>query len=150
MFSPQMFVSHWKAPFEYKSISIMSKEHGKCKFIHRQPYYFYWWRIQNTSLSHHTSYISEKQICLMQFCSQNKYLENTMHNMEDGIILGDSGYECRNFLLIPYLNSLDGAQERYNSSRCKTRNARRGSRIFSRGVRFYMTSNLTPPPDFFL
>ncbi|XP_069105078.1 putative nuclease HARBI1 [Argopecten irradians] len=44
--------------------------------------------------------------------------ENGVH---DGLLLGDSGYACRRYMMTPYLHPADRSQERFNSSLCRTR-----------------------------
>ncbi|XP_053385903.1 putative nuclease HARBI1 isoform X1 [Mercenaria mercenaria] len=43
--------------------------------------------------------------------------------LEKGVLLGDSGYSCRPFLLTSYLNPTSEREERYNRAHTSTRNA---------------------------
>ena len=49
------------------------------------------------------------------------YLQNTHRSLEDGVLLGDSGYASSPFLMTSYTTTRNEAQEAYNNAHAKTR-----------------------------
>ena len=49
------------------------------------------------------------------------YIEENHHSLDDGILLGDSGYALRPFMMTPYINPSTPAQVAYDDAHCKTR-----------------------------
>ena len=49
------------------------------------------------------------------------YLQNTHRSLDDGVLLGDSGYASSPFLMAPYTTTRNEAQEAYNNDHAKTR-----------------------------
>uniref|UniRef100_A0A8W8IF33 Putative nuclease HARBI1 n=1 Tax=Magallana gigas TaxID=29159 RepID=A0A8W8IF33_MAGGI len=43
--------------------------------------------------------------------------------VEDGYLIGDSGYACSMFLITPYLHPANLSEEAFNTAHCRTRNA---------------------------
>ncbi|VDI35353.1 Hypothetical predicted protein [Mytilus galloprovincialis] len=55
-------------------------------------------------------------------CSQiSEHLEQAHKCVEDGLILGDSGYACRSFLMTPYIRPTEPYHERFNTAHTRTR-----------------------------
>ncbi|XP_061168264.1 putative nuclease HARBI1 [Saccostrea echinata] len=50
------------------------------------------------------------------------FLEGNHHGVEDGYLLGDSGYACSRFLITPYLHPANPSEEAFNAAHCRTRN----------------------------
>ncbi|XP_061166258.1 putative nuclease HARBI1 [Saccostrea echinata] len=48
-------------------------------------------------------------------------IERNFRSINDGIILGDSGYACKPYLMTPYLRPSSQAEERFNTAHSKTR-----------------------------
>ena len=48
-------------------------------------------------------------------------LDATHRGMQSGVLLGDSGYACKPYLVTPYLRPTSNAEERYNVAHKKTR-----------------------------
>lgn len=55
-----------------------------------------------------------------ELCS---YIDRIRRGLVDGLLLGDSGYACRPFLMTPYINPVERHQRRHNSSRASTSSA---------------------------
>ena len=48
-------------------------------------------------------------------------LEEGVHDIEDGLLLGDSGYALRSYLMTPYIDPVLPWQKRFNRAHKKTR-----------------------------
>lgn len=48
-------------------------------------------------------------------------IEEKFHSINDGVVLGDSGYACKPYLMTPYLRPSIPAHERFNSDHSRTR-----------------------------
>ncbi|CAG2192421.1 HARBI1 [Mytilus edulis] len=51
----------------------------------------------------------------------SNYLQTNHRGLIDGVILGDSGYACRPYLLTPYANPTERHQQRFNGCHASTR-----------------------------
>ena len=49
------------------------------------------------------------------------YIQENHHSLNDGILLGDSGYALRPFMMTPYNNPTTPTQVAYNEAHCKTK-----------------------------
>ena len=63
--------------------------------------------------THHSHMFRTSNIC--------NYIQGNHHSLNDGILLGDSGYALRPFMMTPYNNPTTPPQVTYNKAHCKTR-----------------------------
>lgn len=56
------------------------------------------------------------------FMLNNSALKERMEQHEDGLLLGDSGYPLKPWLMTPFNNPSHDSETRYNASHGKTRN----------------------------
>ena len=63
--------------------------------------------------THHSHVFRTSNICT--------HLQINHRSLNDGVLLGDSGYACSPFLMTPYTSARNAAQEAYNDAHAKTR-----------------------------
>ena len=63
--------------------------------------------------THHSHVFHTSSLC--------PYLETNHHSLDDGNLLGDSGYACTTYLMTPYPSPSTDAKENFNTAHTKTR-----------------------------
>ncbi|CAC5364574.1 HARBI1 [Mytilus coruscus] len=95
-------------------VKIQGPSEDEAAFVNRKA----GWKFTNISAnwpgSTHDSHIfNTSNLC--------HYLETNNRGLADGLILGDSGYACRPFLMTPYPNPRERHQQRFNRAHSSTR-----------------------------
>ncbi|XP_033755687.1 putative nuclease HARBI1 [Pecten maximus] len=109
---PQLFlVRSWRFPnvvgcLDCTHVRIQGPTENEKDFVNRKG--FHSLNVQNKKMPRSTT-------------NSDPALYILLSGTYDGLLLGDSGYPCRHFLMTPFINPSTNEQQRFNNSLCRTR-----------------------------